>query len=77
MPLQQQQQHLPTSHHPSRVQPEGKECAVSVLASTCVLFAPYVLKTAPASAPKPFVLFVALVTLKELPAPHGCNYGYG
>lgn len=75
MPLQQQ--HLSSLHHPSRVQPEGRERAAFVLASTSVLFAPYVLKTAPASAPKPFALFVALVTLKELPARRGCNYGYG
>lgn len=76
MPLQQQQ-HLSTSHHPRKVQPAGREPGISVLTPTSILFAPYVLKMAPTSAPKPFVLLVALVTLKELPARHGCNYGYG
>lgn len=71
-----QQQHLSGSHHPSRAQPEGRDRAEFLLASTkrppwhlmCWKWPPPLLLKR---------LFVALVTLKELPARRGCNYGYG
>ena len=65
MPLQQQ--HLSSSCHPSRIQPEERQRVVFFLAWASVLFAPYSLKIIPPPLPNPLSYLLLLWCWKSSP----------